>query len=190
MTDKTGIVEFANTLVDLGFEIVSTGGTAKLIKDTSVIPCTTVESVTGFPEMLDGRVKTLHPKIFAGIIADQRNPKHMNTIAEHGIQPFGLVVVNLYEFEKDPSIEKIDVGGPSMIRAAAKNSESVIVVVDPTDYAMVLNHIRETGEVDEDTRFALAAKAFRVTANYDAMIAETYEKHVGNSTHLPSGVAH
>ena len=139
--DKTGIAELARSLDELGVSLVSSGGTAATLRDAG-IPVTPVEEVTGFPEMLDGRVKTLHPRIHGGLLADARKPEHLAQLAEHGIEPFDLVVVNLYPFREtvasgagvDDVIEKIDIGGPAMVRAAAKNFESVGVVVDPSRY--------------------------------------------------------
>lgn len=189
VTDKTGVVSLARRLVELGFEIVSTGGTAKAITEAG-IPCTLVEKVTGFPEMLDGRVKTLHPNIFAGIIADQQDHRHMEKIAEYSIETFGIVVVNLYNFEDSPSIANIDVGGPSMIRAAAKNYESVAVVVDPRDYKKVTQEIDSTGSLSESTRFWLACKAFDATAHYDVMIAKAFDYHLCNGSRPKSGDKH
>ncbi len=177
VSDKRAIVAFAQGLVDLGWEIVSTGGTAAALKAAGV-PVLTVESVTGFPELLDGRVKTLHPRIHAGLLARRDLPEHMAALAEHAIAPVDLVAVNLYPFQMtiakpdapfEDAIENIDVGGPSMLRSAAKNHESVIPVVDPTDYARVLGLLRQ-GEVPPDVRRELAAKVFAHTADYDTAI--------------------
>lgn len=189
VTDKTGVVEFARMLLALGFEIVSTGGTAREINRFG-LPVKLIEEVTGFPEMLDGRVKTLHPMIFAGIIADQNNPKHLEKLAEYSIVPFGLVVANLYKFAEDPSVENIDVGGPSMIRAAAKNYGSVGVVVYPSDYDDVLAEMKHSGKLSELTRFKLATKAFQVTAIYDTMIAKEYDSCLRQGLRLKSGTKH
>ncbi len=171
VTDKTGIVEFAKALIGLGWGIISTGGTARVLAEAGV-PCVSVEDVTRFPEMLDGRVKTLHPKVFAGILADRAKPAHMSTIAEHHISPIDLVAVNLYDFAGKPDIEQIDIGGPSLLRAAAKNSASVAVVVDPLDYNGVICVLREHGAVHEEFREELTLKVFETTAQYDVMIAK------------------
>ncbi|BBY82069.1 bifunctional phosphoribosylaminoimidazolecarboxamide formyltransferase/IMP cyclohydrolase [Mycolicibacterium pulveris] len=175
--DKTGLPELARGLHDAGVAIVSTGSTAKTIADTGV-PVTPVEEVTGFPEVLDGRVKTLHPHVHAGLLADQRKPEHVSALAELGVAPFELVVVNLYPFSEtvasgasiDECVEQIDIGGPSMVRAAAKNHPSVAVVVDPLGYDGVLAAVRAGGFTLEE-RKKLAALAFRHTAEYDVAVA-------------------
>ena len=178
VSDKTGIVEFARGLVEAGYHILSTGGTAKLLASEG-IDVQEVADYTGFPEMLDGRVKTLNPKIHAGILARRPVPEHMAALKEHGIDPIDIVCVNLYPFEQtvarpdctlEEAIENIDIGGPTMIRAAAKNCESVAVVVDPADYELILDEIKVQGEVSSATRFALAKKVFSHTARYDGMI--------------------
>ena len=178
VSDKTGIVDFARELVAAGYHILSTGGTAKLLAKEG-IEVQDVADYTGFPEMLDGRVKTLNPKILAGILARRPDPAHMAALAEHDIDPIDIVVVNLYPFEQtiakpdctfEDAIENIDIGGPTMIRAAAKNHESVAVVVDPADYGRVAEELRSTGAVSAETRFAHAKKVFAHTARYDAMI--------------------
>ncbi len=178
--DKTGIVELAQALAALGVEILSTGGTAKLIRDAGV-RVIDVSEATGFPEMLDGRVKTLHPKIHGGILARRDVPEHLAALEKHGITPIDLVVVALYPFEQtvarpgvrqDEAIEQIDVGGPTMIRAAAKNHASVAVVTAQSQYGAVLDELRSTGgSLSDATRFRLAQEAFRRTAQYDAAIA-------------------
>ena len=176
--DKGGLAGFAEELVDLGIALVSSGGTAQALRDAG-LPVTPVEEVTGFPEMLDGRVKTLHPKIHGGILADRSKPDHQRQLAEHGIEPFDLVVVNLYPFREtvasgagpDEVIEKIDIGGPAMVRAAAKNFSSVGVVVRPERYAHVVEELRREGGLTLETRRALAAEAFAHTAAYDAAVA-------------------
>jgi len=176
--DKTGVVELARTLAELGVALISSGGTAATLRAAGV-PVTPVEEVTGFPEMLDGRVKTLHPRIHGGLLADTRKPEHLAQLAEQGIEPFDLVVVNLYPFREtaasgagdDDVIEKIDIGGPAMIRAAAKNFESVGVVVDPSGYPEILEELRGRGGLSRDTRERLAAAAFAHTAAYDAAVA-------------------
>ena len=175
--DKSGIVELARALVEQGVALVSSGGTAQALRDPG-IPVTPVEEVTGSPEMLDGRVKTLHPRIHAGILADRRKPEHDAQLAEHGIEPFELVVVNLYPFRDtvasgagpEEIIEKIDIGGPTMVRAAAKNFESVGIVVSPARYGDVLDDIRREGGLTRELRRALAAEAFAHTAAYDAAV--------------------
>lgn len=179
VSDKAGIASFARALAALGIQILSTGGTARLLEKEGV-PVTEVSAWTGFPEMLDGRVKTLHPKIHAGLLARRDSREHMAELARAGIAPIDLLVVNLYPFEAtvaDPdcslaqAIENIDVGGPAMLRAAAKNHAGVAVVTDPADYDAVLAEIRATGGVSEKTRRALATKAFAHTAAYDGAIA-------------------
>src|SRR5512144_2705379 len=181
VSDKTGVVELAQALHAQGVRLISTGGTAKLLADKG-LPVTEVAEVTGFPEMLDGRVKTLHPAVHGGLLARRDLPEHMSAIAEHGIAPIDLVVVNLYPFRQtasragvtpDEVIEQIDIGGPSMLRSAAKNFASVTTVVDPADYASVLAAI--TGNEDDlDFRRRLAAKVFEHTAAYDAAIASWF----------------
>ncbi|HET7703412.1 MAG TPA: bifunctional phosphoribosylaminoimidazolecarboxamide formyltransferase/IMP cyclohydrolase [Candidatus Limnocylindrales bacterium] len=180
VSDKTGLVELGRGLVELGFELVSTGGTARALRDAG-LPVTDVAAVTGAPEMLDGRVKTLHPRIHAGILADLRLADHRRQLAAAGIEPFGIVVVNLYPFSAaavrpgitpDELIEEIDIGGPSMVRAAAKNHASVAIVTSPAQYDAVLRSIREHGAVPGAVRRELAVAAFRHTAAYDARIAE------------------
>ena len=176
--DKSGVVELARALVEQGVALVSSGGTAQTLRDAG-IPVTPVEEVTGSPEMLDGRVKTLHPRIHAGILADRRKPDHEAQLAEHGIEPFDLVIVNLYPFRQtvasgagpEDVIEKIDIGGPTMLRAAAKNFESVGVVVIPARYEDVLEEIRREGGLTRELRRTLAAEAFAHTAGYDAAVA-------------------
>ncbi len=177
--DKTGIAEFARALVDeFGIEIISTGGTARHLKNAGV-PVRLVEEVTGFPEMLDGRVKTLHPRIHAAILADRDNPEHMRQLAEHGIEPIDMVVVNLYPFEEtisrpdctfDEAIEMIDIGGPCMLRAAAKNHKHVVVVSDTEAQARALQAMRECRAVPNELRRSLAAQTFEKTRRYDGSI--------------------
>jgi phosphoribosylaminoimidazolecarboxamide formyltransferase / IMP cyclohydrolase len=176
--DKSGVVDLARGLMDLQIELVSSGGTAATLRDAG-IPVTAVEEVTGSPEMLDGRVKTLHPRIHAGILADRRNRDHVEQLREHDIRPFDLVVVNLYPFRetvaagagREEVIEKIDIGGPAMVRAAAKNHASVGVVVDPEAYGDLLEELRRSGGLSDETRERLAAAAFAHTAAYDAAVA-------------------
>ena len=179
VSDKSGIAEFARALAGLGVEILSTGGTAKLLQKEGVA-ATEVSAHTGFPEMLDGRVKTLHPKIHGGILARRDSEAHRAALERAAIAPIDLVVVNLYPFQAtvaDPdsrledAIENIDIGGPALLRSAAKNHAAVAVVVEPADYAQVLAELRAAGEVSAPTRFALATKAFAHTAAYDGAIA-------------------
>ncbi|MGH6609251.1 MAG: bifunctional phosphoribosylaminoimidazolecarboxamide formyltransferase/IMP cyclohydrolase [Burkholderiaceae bacterium] len=179
VSDKTEVVELAQQLSALGFQILSTGGTAKLLAKHG-LPVTDVTQHTGFPEILDGRVKTLHPRIHAGLLARRSNEAHMRALATHDIEPIEVLVVNLYPFEQtvaradctfDDAIENIDIGGPAMLRAAAKNHDSVTVVVDPADYATVIEQLQKTGAVDSATRLALAKKVFAHTAYYDGAIA-------------------
>jgi phosphoribosylaminoimidazolecarboxamide formyltransferase/IMP cyclohydrolase len=185
VTDKTGVVDFARGLHELGAAIISTGGTARLIREAGV-PVQDVAEVTGFPEMLDGRVKTMHPRIAAGMLAIRGRADHMHAIAEHGIEPIDMVVVNLYRFEEvaakagahlEELIENIDIGGPTMIRAAAKNYQDVAVVVSPGDYPAVLEEMRRGGgTLSHETKWRLARKAFRTTADYDAAISSRLDR--------------
>lgn len=181
VSDKTGLVPFARRLHALGFDLVSTGGTARALRDGG-LPVTDVAEVTGFPELLDGRVKTLHPAIHAGILARRSRPDDLETLARHGLVPIDLVVANLYPFTRaaaDPAtpfdalLEEIDIGGPSMVRAAAKNFLDVLVVVDPADYDRVAAALERPGGPDLALRLDLARKAFAHTAAYDATIAST-----------------
>lgn len=187
VSDKTGIVDFARRLANLGVEIVSTGGTRKLLSESD-IPVTGISDVTGFPEILDGRVKTLHPRIHSGLLAVRDNDEHQAQLKEHDIQPIDLVVVNLYPFKETirrpdvtftEAVENIDIGGPSMLRAAAKNHKDVTVVVDATDYEEVLDQIKENGETTEAFRMRCAAKVFRHTAAYDTLIADYLNGQTG-----------
>jgi phosphoribosylaminoimidazolecarboxamide formyltransferase / IMP cyclohydrolase len=171
--DKTGLAELGRGLAKLGVALVSTGSTARVLREAGV-EVTEVADVTGFPEIMDGRVKTLHPAIHAGILADRAKGAHMATLDEHGIAPIDLVIANLYPFASDPSIELIDIGGPAMVRAAAKNHASVGVVVDPADYDDVLAELSAGGELSADTRRRLAGKAFAHTADYDATVADWF----------------
>jgi phosphoribosylaminoimidazolecarboxamide formyltransferase/IMP cyclohydrolase len=181
VSDKTGVLEFARALSGLGIQILSTGGTANLFAENR-IPVVAIEQVTGFPEMMDGRVKTLHPKIHGGILGIRDNPDHVRQAAQQGIEWIDLVVVNLYPFEATAArpdvaleevIENIDIGGPTLLRSAAKNYRFVSVVTDPADYPVVLDEIRRTGETTLETRKRLAAKVFRRTADYDGVIDKT-----------------
>ncbi|MGC2321039.1 MAG: bifunctional phosphoribosylaminoimidazolecarboxamide formyltransferase/IMP cyclohydrolase [Terriglobales bacterium] len=185
VTDKSGVAEFARQLGQMNVELYSTGGTAKLLRDSGVA-VRDISELTGFPEMLDGRVKTLHPKVHGGILHVRENPSHRAAVAEHGIQPIDMVVVNLYAFEKtatkpgvafDELIENIDIGGPSMIRSAAKNFRDVAVVTSPADYAAIIDEMRKSGgELSVETRWRLAQKAFATTSAYDSAIASTLER--------------
>ncbi len=184
LTDKSGIEDFARELTELGVEILSTGGTAKKMRDSG-IPVTDVSEFTGFPEMLDGRVKTLHPLVHGGILNQRDNPEHQKQCIEHGIKPIDIVAVNLYAFEKTvanpdctlaDAIENIDIGGPTLLRASAKNFRDVTVIVDPADYAQVLSEIRATGNTTLKTRFKLAVKVFQLTSSYDTAIARWLEQ--------------
>ena len=179
VSDKTGVVELAQQLRAVGFDILSTGGTAKLLGEQGV-QATEVAQHTGFPEILDGRVKTLNPRIHAGLLANRSDPAHMQALADHAIDPIEVLVVNLYPFERtvaraecsfDDAIENIDIGGPAMLRAAAKNHQSVAVIVDPADYELVIDQLRRSGGFDSQTRLALAKKVFSHTARYDGAIA-------------------
>ncbi len=187
VSNKEGIIDFVRALVEEGFEVVSTGGTKKSIEDAGV-PVIGISEVTGFPEILDGRVKTLHPNIHSGLLAMREREEHLVQLAEHQIKPIDLVVVNLYPFKETiakpectfaDAIENIDIGGPSMLRAAAKNHKHVTVVVDPADYHVVLNELKENQGVTTETKRKLAAKVFRHTAAYDALIAEYLTDAVG-----------
>jgi phosphoribosylaminoimidazolecarboxamide formyltransferase/IMP cyclohydrolase len=173
--DKTGLVALAEGLTRLGHELIASGGTADALKSAGV-DHTSVESVTAAPEMLSGRVKTLHPRIHGGILADRSNHSHVADLEAQGIKPIDLVVCNLYPFRDDPSIDLIDVGGPTMVRAAAKNFAHVGVVVDPADYGAVLDELRREGELSLSTRRRLARAAFAHTAAYDASITTWFDR--------------
>jgi len=185
VTDKTGLVEFARQLSGMGAELISTGGTAHQIRENG-IPVREVSDLTAFPEMLDGRVKTLHPKVAGGILAMRARPEHMRALAEHSIPPIDMVVVNLYRFgdvaarsdaRLEELIENIDIGGPTMIRAAAKNYQDVAVVVAPSDYATIVEELRASGgTLTLETKWRLAKQAFRTTADYDAAISTRLEQ--------------
>jgi phosphoribosylaminoimidazolecarboxamide formyltransferase/IMP cyclohydrolase len=187
VSDKTGVVGFARALCDLGFEIVSTGGTERAIRDGGV-PVTNVSDITGFPECLDGRVKTLHPMVHAGILAMRDNPDHMAQLQALNVTPIDVVCVNLYPFRQtmlkpgvsfEECIENIDIGGPSMLRAAAKNHRDVAVVVDSGDYDIVIRELKLCGEVSMDTKRRLCHKVFAHTAAYDALIARYLARQTG-----------
>ncbi len=187
VSDKRGVVEFASELVALGWEILSTSGTMKMLREAG-LPVTSVSDVTGFPEICDGRVKTLHPKIHGGLLARRDLPDHMKQIADNGIEKIDLVCVNLYPFREtiakpdvtmEDAVEHIDIGGPSMVRSAAKNWESVTIVVNPEDYATVLAEIKATGDTTRETRLALSAKAYTHTAEYDMAISTYMRAQAG-----------
>ncbi|UAL52606.1 bifunctional phosphoribosylaminoimidazolecarboxamide formyltransferase/IMP cyclohydrolase [Bacillus sp. OVS6] len=187
VSNKDGIIPFVTELVEQGIEVISTGGTKSLLQQNGV-KVTGISEVTGFPEIMDGRVKTLHPNIHGGLLAVRSNPDHMKQLEENSILPIDLVVVNLYPFKEtiskqdvtfDDAIENIDIGGPTMLRSAAKNHQDVAVVVDPADYAEVLEQIKSEKEVTIATKQKLAAKVFRHTASYDALIAEYLTNAVG-----------
>lgn len=185
VTDKTGVAEFAKALAERGFEIVSTGGTSKALRDAG-LEVLDISEVTGFPEMLDGRVKTLHPLVHGGLLGDTHNPAHLMTMGEHGIVPIEVVAINLYQFENtvskphtlEEAVESIDIGGPAMIRSSAKNHASVAIVVEPSDYPVLIEALDANGL--ESLRPKLAAKAFRHTAYYDSVISQYMTKAAGD----------
>lgn len=196
VSNKTGVVELARELVALDYEIVSTGGTFKAITQAGV-PATYVTEITGFPEILEGRVKTLHPHVHGGILA-KRTPEHLAQLKDLGIIPIDLVVVNLYPFKQtiakenvtlEEAIENIDIGGPTMVRAAAKNYLAVAIVVNPDRYQDVINELKSTGEVSAALRLSLAAEAFAHTADYDTYIAEYLAQVMDNSDQFPMNLA-
>ncbi len=187
VSDKTGIVDFAKQLNELGIEIVSTGGTYNVLKEAG-LPVIGISEVTGFPECLDGRVKTLHPNIHAGLLAMRSNPEHIRQVKELNVELIDMVVVNLYPFKQTimkpdvtlaDAIENIDIGGPTMLRAAAKNYQDVSVIIDPSDYDKVISEIKSDGRVSVKTNFYLAAKVFNHTAYYDSMIANYLKDKAG-----------
>jgi phosphoribosylaminoimidazolecarboxamide formyltransferase/IMP cyclohydrolase len=180
LTDKSGCADFAGALVAMGIEILSTGGTARILRDSG-IAVTDVADFTKFPEMLDGRVKTLHPLVHGGILHQRDNAEHRHQCQAHGIRPIDIVAVNLYAFAKTvavpgctlaDAIENIDIGGPTLLRAAAKNFQDVTVIVDPADYLQVLTELRAHGNTTLATRFRLARKVFALTSAYDTAIAQ------------------
>jgi phosphoribosylaminoimidazolecarboxamide formyltransferase/IMP cyclohydrolase len=187
VTDKGGLVEFAKGLSEMGVALISTGGTAKALRQGGLTVADVAE-VTGHPEMLDGRVKTLHPRIHGGILARRDDPSHRAQLAEHHIATIDLVCVNLYAFEAtvakpgctlEEAVENIDIGGPCLIRASAKNHQDVAVVTDPADYAVILREMKDSGgQVSLATRRRLAAKAFRLTNRYDGAIADYLESQI------------
>ncbi len=180
VTDKSGVVEFARSLAKFGVEILSTGGTARAMREGGV-EVIDISEYTGFPEMLDGRVKTLHPKVHGGLLGLRDNPEHVKTMKEHGIKNIDLIVVNLYQFEKtvakegvtlEEAVENIDIGGPTMLRSSAKNYRDVTVIVDPVDYDAVLDEMASSeGCTSLKTRFRLAKKVFKLTHEYDGAIS-------------------
>ena len=179
VSDKTGVIPFAKGLMQMGVEILSTGGTAKTLREQGV-SVIDISDYTGFPEMLDGRIKTLHPKVHGGLLGQRSRAEHVKKMKEHGILPIDLIAVNLYPFEAtvakegcslEEAIENIDIGGPTMLRAAAKNYPDVTVVVDPGDYEPVLSELKKTGEVSLETNFQLAKRVFQHTARYDGAIS-------------------
>lgn len=189
VSDKTGVVEFARALSQMGVEIISTGGTMKALQDAG-IPVTYISDVTGFPEMMDGRVKTLNPFIHGGILAVRDNAEHLAAMQEHGIQGIDLVAVNLYPFRQtvakpgvsqEEAVENIDIGGPAMVRSAAKNFRYVAVIVNPARYVQVVEEIANNGQVGEETRYALMKEAFAHTAEYDAAIARYFSAQVSQA---------
>ena len=189
VSDKTNLVPFAQALIENGYEIISTGGTRNFLKQVGV-QTIDIQEVTHFPEILDGRVKTLHPNVHAGLLAKRDHADHMQTLADHGIDPIDLVCVNLYPFKEtilkdqddfEGAIEQIDIGGPSMLRAAAKNFKDVTVVTDINDYQKVIDEIQANGETSLATRKELAAKVFRETAAYDALIAQYFDYQTDDS---------
>jgi phosphoribosylaminoimidazolecarboxamide formyltransferase/IMP cyclohydrolase len=190
--DKIDIVSFAGELGKLGFEIISTGGTLETLKDGGIRLVKHVSEVTEFPEILEGRVKTEHPKLMGGILALRDKREHVEDLEKHGIEPIDMVVCNLYPFERvtaqgadlKTTLENIDIGGPNMIRAAAKNFENVVVVVNPRRYGQILSEYKKNGEVSAETRKALAVEAFKTTARYDTAISKFLEKT------LPSESSH
>lgn len=189
VSNKKGIVELAKELNTMGIELLSTGGTAKALRDAG-IPVRDVSDYTGFPEMLDGRVKTLHPKVHGGLLSRRNNPKDMEEIKKHGIDTIDMVVVNLYPFEEtvskpgvtfEDAIENIDIGGPTMLRSASKNFQDVAVLVDPSDYGKVIQEMKGLkGDLSYKTRLQLAQKVFGHTSRYDTIITDYLTKTIEN----------
>jgi len=193
VSDKTGIVELAQALHALGIQLLSTGGTARLLADAG-LPVTEVSAHTGFPEMLDGRVKTLHPAIHGGLLARRDLPDHMAALEAHAISTIDLLVVNLYPFEAtvsrpdctlEDAIENIDIGGPAMVRSAAKNWRDVGVLTDSSQYPQVLSELRGSGALSDATRFALSVAAFNRISNYDAAISDYLSRIQPDGSHAP-----
>ncbi|MDO8685498.1 MAG: bifunctional phosphoribosylaminoimidazolecarboxamide formyltransferase/IMP cyclohydrolase [Clostridiales bacterium] len=194
VSDKTGITAFAKELAQSGIEIISTGGTAKTLSDAG-IKVVNVSDITGYPECLDGRVKTLHPAVHGGLLAIRNNPDHMRQIKGLGIEPIDIVVINLYPFKKtimkehvelEEAIENIDIGGPTMLRAAAKNYQDVVVIVDPADYQVFLDEFKATGDISLKTKFKFAWKVFEHTCNYDTLIASYLRSRAGGEAFPPT----
>jgi len=186
VSDKTGVVELGKALAALGIEIISTGGTMRTLKEAGV-PVIAVQDVTGFPEMMDGRVKTLNPKIHGAILAVRDNPEHVKAMKDHDITPIDLVVVNLYPFQQTiakpdvteaEAIENIDIGGPAMVRASAKNFHDVVIITNPDRYEDLIHMLKEKGDIDLKTRKMLAQEAFAHTAEYDTAIAAYLKKQL------------
>ncbi|MCG8482421.1 MAG: bifunctional phosphoribosylaminoimidazolecarboxamide formyltransferase/IMP cyclohydrolase, partial [Clostridia bacterium] len=186
VSDKTGVVEFSKALESMGVEIISTGGTAKLLKESG-IKVTGISEVTGFPECLDGRVKTLHPSVHGGILAMRDKKEHMDQLDELNIGTIDLVAINLYPFKAtimksdvtlEDAIENIDIGGPTMLRSAAKNHRDVSVICDPNDYEQIIEELNAAKDVSKETKYKLALKVFQHTAGYDAMIADYLRKQI------------
>ena len=195
VSDKTGVVDFAKGLAELGYELVSTGGTATALRDAG-LPVINVSDITGYPECLDGRVKTLHPAVHGGILAMREKPEHMQQLEELGIKPIDIIAINLYPFREtilrrnvvlEDAIENIDIGGPTMLRAAAKNWQDVTVLVDPSDYDHVLERLR-AGTDDADMRYDLACKVFEHTASYDALVANYLRMQQDNTPLFPEAL--
>ena len=184
VSDKEGIVDFCKVLSSIGINIISTGGTARILSESG-INVRDISDYTGFPEMMDGRVKTLHPKVHGGILALRDNEEHMSKLKEHNMITIDMVVVNLYPFQKtianpkctfENAIENIDIGGPTMIRAAAKNFKHVVVIVDPEDYPVIISELKENGNVSYETRLGLARKVFKTMSEYDGAIYDYLKK--------------
>ncbi|WP_456384253.1 bifunctional phosphoribosylaminoimidazolecarboxamide formyltransferase/IMP cyclohydrolase [Persephonella sp.] len=192
VSDKRGVVDFARALVELDFEIISSSGTARVLRENG-IPVIEVSEITGFPEIMGGRVKTLHPKIHGGLLAVRDNPEYMQQLKQQGITPIDVVAINLYPFEEtvkkgadlDEIIENIDIGGPAMVRASAKNHKFVTIIVDPDDYDFVIDELRRNGETSLETRRKLALKAFRHTAFYDSVISAVLNEKFGIDEKFP-----
>ncbi len=187
VSDKSGVADFAGELNAFGVEFLSTGGTARMLREAG-LKVKDVSEYTGFPEMLDGRVKTLHPKVHGGLLGIRSNPEHVKVMKEHGIEEIDMIVVNLYPFKQaiskpgctlEEAIENIDIGGPTMLRSAAKNFESVTVVIDPADYKAIIDEMKSSsGKVSRDTNFRLAVKVFQTTHEYDGMISAYLTKQL------------
>ena len=186
VSDKSGLVDFVRGLVDLGWEIIATGGTQKLLEKEGV-KTIGISEVTGFPEILDGRVKTLHPKVHGGILARRDLQAHMDTLKENGVETIDLVCVNLYPFKQtiekpgvteEEAIENIDIGGPAMVRASAKNFRDVVIITNPERYDALMDMLKKDGDIDLKTRKSLAMEAFKHTSEYDAMITGYLQKQL------------